>query len=91
MNTININGQSISCSGNNIVITNDQCFVDGKLVESGLTGVVTIKFEGDLASLECHNAIVNGNILGNVDCHNLKCRDITGKVKSHNTQCNSIK
>lgn len=91
MNTITINGKSITCSGNNIVVTNNKMYVDGKLVEQGLVGEITVKFEGDLASLECHNANINGNVNGDVDCHNLKCHDIIGKAKAHNLQCNSIK
>lgn len=91
MNKITINGKSITCSGSSIVVTDDKLYVNGKLIEQGLTGEVIVKFEGDLASLECHNANVTGSITGDVDCHNLKCHDIIGRVKAHNLQCNSIK
>ena len=43
---------------NNITINNDTVIVDGKIVESGLSGIVKVEFIGNLANLECKN----GNI-----------------------------
>ena len=60
-NVININGKSISVQGNNISIMNGTVYVDGKLVEEGLSGDVRITFEGDLASLDTSASVtVNG-------------------------------
>ncbi|WP_259406040.1 polymer-forming cytoskeletal protein [Shouchella clausii] len=68
MNKIIINGKSISVSGNNISVINGKIYTDGTLVESGLSGQVTILFEGDLANLKTDgSATIQGNVKGNVD------------------------
>lgn len=67
-NIININGKSISVQGNNISIVNNKVYVDGKLVEEGLTGDVKITFEGELANLDSSASVtVNGNVKGDID------------------------
>lgn len=88
MNTMIINGKRIQVEGNNVSINGNKIFVDGKEVNcEELKGEVTIKWEGDLANLECHNAKIKGNIQGDVDSHNI---DITGNVggniDSHNVE-----
>ncbi len=60
------------------------------MIVSELTGIVEIKFEGDLANLNCHNAVVNGVIKGNVSTHNIECKNIGGNVSSHNVNCEKI-
>ena len=67
-NTITINGNSISVSGNGISIINNKVYVDGELVEEGLSGDVRITFEGDLADLDSTASVtVNGNVKGDID------------------------
>ena len=69
MNTIVINETRIETNGNNISVSGNSIYVDGKLVKDGLSGVVKIQFEGDLANLKSDGSItVNGNIKGYVDC-----------------------
>lgn len=82
MNTIVVNGTRIQTNGNNISVINNQVYVDGKLVQSDLSGDVNIKFEGDLASLKCNGSTtINGNIKGNVDVGgSLDCNDIIGNI-----------
>lgn len=46
MNQIIINGIKHIVSGRNISVTNGNVYVDGKIIESNLSGEVTIKFEG---------------------------------------------
>lgn len=69
-------------SGKNIMVNGDKVFVDGKLVEEGLSGNVTISFEGDLASLTTNcSAIVHGNVMGDVDAGgSVTCGDVEGSV-----------
>lgn len=63
-----INGKSISVTGNNISVINDKVYVDGKLVEEGLVGHVTVEFKGDLANLKVGGAAnVIGNVQGYID------------------------
>ncbi|ALS22117.1 hypothetical protein [Paenibacillus naphthalenovorans] len=78
MNTIIINGQRFNTSGNNISVTNNQVIVDGKVVQGNLSGIVEVKFEGDLASLKCNgSATVNGNVFGSVNAGgSVDCGDV---------------
>lgn len=82
MNTIIVNGTRIQTNGNNISVINNSIYVDGKVVQSDLSGDVNIKFEGDLASLKCNgSATINGNIKGDVDVGgSLDCNDIVGNI-----------
>lgn len=90
MNQITINGQTFNVSGKNISVSGDKITVDGITIQSGLSGIVEIKFEGDLANLEAHNVKVNGNVMGDVDAHNIECRNVGGNVKGHNVDCGDV-
>lgn len=81
-NNIIINGVRIQANGKNIRVQNNSVYVDGKLVEEGLTGTVEIRFEGDLASLKTDgSAKINGNVEGYVDTGgSCKCGDVGGYV-----------
>jgi len=89
-NKIVINGKSHSVSGKNISIMNDKIYVDGILVESGLSGIVEVKFEGDIANLECTTATINGNVLGNVDGTTIRCGDVGGDVDGTTITCGDV-
>lgn len=55
MNTIVVNGKRMQVEGNNISINGNKIFVDGEELNcEELKNEVIIKWEGDLASLECH-------------------------------------
>ena len=93
MNRITINGKVIEVEGHNISIIGDSIIVrdskmlsDGVTIEKGLSGVVDVKFEGDLANLTVHrgNAEINGNIRGNVDAGgSVKCSgDVGGDIEA---------
>lgn len=91
MNKIIINNKEYAIgNGKNITINNDTVIVDNVVIESGLSGSVSISFEGDLAYLNADNVIVNGNINGNVDCTSLKCKDINGDVDCTSLTCINI-
>ena len=93
MNTIIINGTKIQTSGNNISVINNSVYVDGKVIQTELSGIVEIKFEGDLASLSCNgSASVNGNIKGDVDVGgSLDCNDIGGNIDvGGSVRCNKV-
>jgi hypothetical protein len=82
MNTIIINGTKIQTNGKNISVIGNQVCIDGQMILGDLSGIVEIKFEGDLASLKCQgSATINGNIKGDVDIGgSLSCNDIIGNV-----------
>lgn len=77
MNIITINGKSTQVVGNNIKVTtrginNSVITVNGVVIAEGLSGEVTIKFEGSLANLDAVHATINGNVHGNVDGTHVK-------------------
>lgn len=90
MNIINIGGRSFSVSGKNIVVNNNSVYVDGVLVEDGLSGIVKIEFTGDLASLDCNTAEISGNVQGDVKANTVKCGDVGGSVKGNTVKCGNV-
>jgi hypothetical protein len=90
MNILNVNGKNYEVAGRNIVVSNGNVVVDGKKVVGDLSGNVHVTFTGDLASLDCTSATINGSVLGNVDCTSLECQDIGGDVDATNVKCNKI-
>ena len=90
MNIININGKDFSVSGRNIVVNNDTIYVDDVLVESGLSGIVKVEFFGDIASLDCNTAKINGNVEGDVKANTIKCGDVGGDVKGNTVKCGNV-
>lgn len=89
-NKITINGKSYDVSGNNISVKNDSIYVDGILVESGLSGDVKVEFTGDLANLDCTTATINGNVTGDVDGTTISCGNISGSVDGTTINCGNI-
>ncbi len=68
MNSITVNGKTINCSGSNVIIQNGNVIVDGKIVEKGMSGNVSITINGDVNNIDCTGSIsVNGNCK-NIDC-----------------------
>ena len=48
MNRITINGKTITCSGNNIVINNGKVIVDGNTIQECSSGDIRVVIEGDV-------------------------------------------
>lgn len=90
MNIINVNGKSFSVSGRNIVVNNNTVYVDGVMIEDGLSGIVKIEFTGDLASLDCNTAQITGNVQGNVKGNTIKCGDVGGDVDGNTVKCGNV-
>jgi hypothetical protein len=106
MNIITINGERHDVEGNNIVVRKGKVLVNGKVIKDNLTDTVKIEFQGDLASLDCTQAIVNGNVhgdvdgttitvngdvSGNVDGTTIKCGDVAGDVDGTTVTCGKVK
>ena len=84
MNTIVVNGKRMQVEGNSISINGNKIFVDGKELNcEELKNEVTIKWEGDLASLECHNAKIKGNIHTKETLHLQNTAQIDGNIVSN--------
>ena len=70
MNKININGQTIMCSGNNISINNGVIKVDGKVIKQCEIGNLNVTIEGDIENIACDGSVtVNGNVSKSIDCN----------------------
>jgi hypothetical protein len=82
MSTITINGQTFSVSGNNVVVKNGSVYVDGAKVEAGnLSGIVEIKWEGELANLNSAYSVSCGDVKGNIDAGgSVTCKTVEGDV-----------
>lgn len=91
MNIITINGQVYEAKGKNISVVNDKVLVNDQVIAEGLTGIIEIKFMGELGNLTAHNATVHGNVFGNLSAHNVKCENVNGDVEAHNVKCGLVK
>ena len=83
MNRIIINGKVIETDGKSISVSGNSIIIDGMTIQDGLSGIVEIKFEGDLASLTVQrgSAEVKGNIKGRADIGgSLTCK---GNIEGH--------
>lgn len=68
MNKITINGTTISCSGNNVVISNGKVIVDGNIIQTDIGNNAQVKIYGDINKVECSGSVeVHGNS-GSIDC-----------------------
>ena len=85
MAKITINGTTFEVSGPaNISVSGDQISVGGKVVSSGLSGIVTIRWEGPLARLSVDSsAEIHGDVQGNVEAGgSVKCHSVGGNVSA---------
>jgi hypothetical protein len=77
-----INGKTYQ-AGRNINIVNGRILIDGKLAEENVSGVVEIKVEGDLATLECDAPVtVNGNVGSLSAGGSVQCNDVGGSINA---------
>ncbi len=90
INQILINGVSHQVNGNNISIKDDKIFVNGVLVESGLSGIVKVEFTGDLANLDCASATITGSVFGDVDGTTINCGNVGGDVDGTSINCGDV-
>lgn len=90
MNKIIINGVTHEVYGKNINVSNGKIMVDGNVIEEGLTGIVKVSFEGDLANLECADAKITGNVQGNVNAADVRCGDVGGNVNGADVKCRDV-
>lgn len=86
-NNVTINGKTISCSGNNITIRNNQVIIDGKVIQSELASNIEVIINGDVEKIDCDGSVtVHGNA-GSVDCGN-SCTvsgDVNGDIDAGNS------
>lgn len=58
--------------------------MDGKSIQSGLTGNIEVTIKGDVNNINCTGSVfVHGNVTGNIDCGgSCSCSDAEGDVDS---------
>lgn len=88
MGIIVINGKRYS--GNSVSITDNKVVIDGKVQHEEEGNTLKLIIEGSIENLECYEAEINGDILGDAKAHNLTCRAINGSVKGHNVKADYI-
>ena len=90
MNRITINGKTITCSGNNVVIRNGKVIMDGNTIQKCSSGDIRVVIEGDVSVTVRGNArIVNcggscevsGNVDGDIDAGgSVTCGNVSGDI-----------
>lgn len=94
MNKLFINERSYNVTGTNVSVVGRKLYVNGKLVETiskeEAENTVHIRFEGDLANLNCTSCEIAGNVEGHVDGTNIKCGDVQGNVDGTNITCGNV-
>lgn len=84
---------SVTINGTNITIRNGQIIVDGKTIESDVSGVVEIKIEGDICNLTTNSPVtVNGNVTGSIKCNgSVQCGNVGGNIDAGGSvQCDDV-
>lgn len=79
--SVTINGQTITCSGSNITISNGKVIVDGNVIQSDIGNNAKVIVNGDVNKIECSGSVeVHGNS-GSIDCGG-SCT-VDGEVKGN--------
>ena len=91
--SININGNTIKCSGSNVVIQNGAVIVDGAVIDSNIGNNAKIIINGNVNKLDCAGSVeVRGNA-GSIDCSG-SCKvdgDVHGDVDaSGSVTCGNV-
>jgi DUF4097 and DUF4098 domain-containing protein YvlB len=91
MGSININGKTYT--GNNIIVNNDDIIIDGKSVDYDPNNehkIINVHVDGNLESLKCNTATINGDVFQDVKCNTLKCEAVGGDVKANTVKADYI-
>lgn len=107
-NRIIINGEfAYDVSGSEVKIKGKKILVNGKVVHicGDNEETVHVKWEGDLANLDCNTvdmtgrvdgnvnsntATVNGNVEGSVDANNVHCGNVGSYVEANIVHCKDV-
>lgn len=89
MNKLIVDGVPFEVEGDSISVYKNKIYVDGKHVTSVFEDTITIRFEGDLAKLNCTRSEIIGNVIGNIEGTSLKINgDIHGDINSTSVEVN---
>jgi len=91
MNKITIDGVSYDVEGKNVSVVNRRIIVDGKvIVDNIISNTVHIKWEGELAKLDCTSCEIVGNVHGKVDATSVVCGDVGGDIDATSVKCGNV-
>lgn len=91
-NRITINGKSFDVQGNNVVVKNGKVIVGGKTIQEGLSGTIKVEFTGNLATLDCTTATINGNVRGGVNGNTINIQgNVDGDVNGTTINCGNVR
>lgn len=67
-NSVTINGQTFTCSGSNITISNGNVIVDGNMIQTNIGNNAKVIVNGNVNEIDCSGTVeVHGNS-GSIDC-----------------------
>lgn len=93
MNSIGINGEWFSVKGKHVNTRResgkDFIYVNDERVTE-VTGKVIIEWKGDLADLSCADAVIHGNVNGDISAAEVKCGDVGGDVSAADVKCGKV-
>lgn len=91
MNKLIVNGIEHMVEGNNVSIVKRSIVVNGKIIVDNIVGdSVHVKWEGDLANLDCTSCEITGNVNGRVDSTSVRCGNVGGNVDATSVRCGNI-
>ena len=63
-----VNGKRIQCTGRNISIQNNEILVDGRPIQSDVSGDIHVIVYGNINKLSCSGSVEVHGSCGSVDC-----------------------
>jgi len=90
MASITINGKTFEGRKLRVDQEEGDVFIDGKKVLTGQTGVLRVEVTGTLDLLDCNTATVNGDILGDVTCNTIVCKNVAGDIETNTITCEQV-
>lgn len=82
MNRIVINGNVTETNGRSVSINDGTVIVDGKIIQSRITGNINVTIQGDVEKINCTGSVnVEGNVVGSIDCGG--SAHVTGDIKGN--------
>lgn len=91
MNKLIIDGITHEVEGNNVSIVKKSVRVNGKVIVDNIeSDTIHIKWEGDVANLDCTSCDITGNVTGNVEATRVTCGNVGGDVECTSIQCDDV-
>ncbi len=91
MNKLIVDGKSYDVKGTNVSVSRNIIKVNGvTIVDNIVSDTVHIKWEGDVANLDCTSCEITGNVQGKVNATSVKCGDVGGNIDATSVKCENV-